>query len=141
MIIQSFPTKKQAVYQQPANDDGTAIMPWYSEREKYQAKLRKISPSEYIRREDIVKELYNSAPYKTGDTAYPNKPKDFKLYGACRIMGICSAYMHMDKDEEWPKTDNPLLVTFSPLSDPQKVMFCTVNYLTDKMPVVAEETC
>jgi hypothetical protein len=139
MIIQSFESKRQQVYQPLAAVNDGPTMPWYSEREKYQAKMRNILPSEFIRREQIVKDLFAGCPYASGDVLYPVKPQDFKKYGACRVLGICSSYMYMDKDEPWPKTDNPMIVTFQPLTNPNNTMFCTVNYLTDKIP--AEETC
>jgi hypothetical protein len=140
MIVQSFESKrKPTVYQVPAAINDETVMPWFSEREKYQAKMRGISTTEYVRREQIVKDLFAGCTYQAGDTLYPTRTSDFKKYGACRVLGICTSYMYMDKDEAWPKNDNPLIVTFQPLTDPKTTMFCTVNYLTDKMPV--EETC
>jgi hypothetical protein len=141
MIEQTFESKRKQVYQPAEPIDNTAIMPWFSEREKYQAKMRGITPAEYIRREQVVKDLFTACPYSANDTVYPSDPKEFKRYGAVRVLGICASYMMIDKDETWPKNDNPLIVTFQPLSNPKNTMFCTVNFLDKKMPMPEEVTC
>jgi hypothetical protein len=140
MIEQTFESKRPAKVYQPAAMFGGEVMPWYSEREKYQAKMRGITPSEYIRREDIVKELFKTCPYGAGDIVYPTNEKDYKKYGAVKVLGICASYMMIDKDEVWPKNDNPMIITFQPVSNPKNTMFCTVNFLSKSVPKL-EEIC
>lgn len=79
------------------------------------------------RRDKIVKELFKNLQYKAGDDVVPVKcaNPDEEL---ATIVGVCSCYAHMNKDNDWPATDNPLIVTARRKKD-NTIYFCTTNYL------------
>lgn len=47
------------------------------------------------------------------------------------INKICRTYAHMKSDVDWPKNDNPMIVTITSTKD-NSVCFCTTNYLKAK---------
>jgi len=47
------------------------------------------------------------------------------------INKICRTYAHMGANVDWPKNDNPMIVTITSTKD-QSVCFCTTNYLKAK---------
>lgn len=137
MIQKSFQSKRPVpVYQPPAHNYGT---PWYSPKEIALATARKITPAEYVRRDNIIKELYGKCTFDTGDIMFPDDPKGYAEYGPVLIIGVCQSYSDFAPGDKWPKNDNPMIVTFCPVSNKSQHVFCTVNYLTDKNPIV--ESC
>jgi hypothetical protein len=137
MIVKSFASKRTkpiiSYLPQPANPA------WYTAAEYAQAKARNISVEEYVRRDKIVQKLATECPYQTGDTAYPSFKKDYMLYGAVLIVGVTRSYKDFSHDHDWPKNDNPMIVTFAPLNDRKQHIFCTTNYLVKKNPYLV--TC
>ncbi len=81
---------------------------------------------EVMRRDKLIKELVNAFKHKVGDEIEPAKQEDFDKYGKCTIMGICAAYIHLEKDFKWPKNDNPMIVTAS--SENGEIFYATTNY-------------
>ena len=140
MITQSFKSKRAPSFPSymPAKETSDN-KPWYSPQEIAAAAARKITPAEYIRRDNIVKELATACPLQTGDTAYPHDKKGYHLYGACIVVGICRSYKDFSLDEEWPKNDNPFIVSFSSLNNRKDIFLCTSNYLTKRNTHL--ETC
>lgn len=90
---------------------------------------------EAMRRDNIVRALYRTCPYKVGDTCFlPASAK--KDYGTTAVvMHIAEQYIALGKDYEW-KDDNPMIVYAK--SDKGKFFFCTVSYLTKS--VIQNET-
>jgi len=129
MIVQSFNSKRAPKYTYiPA----TNTKPWYTAQEYAAARARNISPEEYVRRDKVVKELATACPFQTGDTAYPHDKKGYEEYGVCVVIGICRSYKDFNVDEEWPKNDNPYILSFAPMNDRKNIVMCTSNYLTKR---------
>ena len=136
MIVQSFPSKRKPKY--------TGYLPpvtqqqqgpaWYTAQEYAQAKARGITTDEFVRRDNIVKQLATECEFQNGDTAYPRDKKGYTEYGAVLIVGICRTYKDFANDHKWPKNDNPMIITFAPLNDRKQHIFCTTNYLSKKNP-------
>lgn len=82
--------------------------------------------NEVQRRDKIIKELVKEFPYKVGDYIIPQKEEDQKKWGKCTVLAICSEYIHLSKDDKWPKNDNPLIVTVS--AETGEIFFATTNY-------------
>jgi len=90
-----------------------------------------ITSQEYSRRDSIIKNLCTEFGLAVGDTCYPTTKDGYKQYDGCLIQYICKSYKDFGK-EPWPKNDNPMIVTFSPIKDPSTTVFCTTNYLSKK---------
>jgi hypothetical protein len=111
----------------------------YSAHEIHQAEARGITPMEYVRRNNIIKDLSDKVRFKPGDTCYPETKAGYGKYGACMIVGICRSYKDFAFDAEWPENDFPMIITFTPLNDRKSHIHCTWNYLVAKNPHIA--TC
>lgn len=136
MIEQTFASKRAVtVYQPPAKTTG----PWFSPKELAQATSRGISAAEYVRRNDIIKQLYMECPYDEDQIVYPADYKDFLKYGPVTIIGVCDDYSKFSYDTKWSSNDNPMIVTFVPTKSPDQTMFCTVNYLQLTEPTNPQE--
>ena len=84
--------------------------------------------------QDAVKNIAVKAP-PSERFSNSSEFKDFQKYGACKIMHVVKDYRKIGPSEEWSKVDNPMIVSFYPLSSPNKVINCTTNYLQVNMPV------
>ena len=84
--------------------------------------------NEAKRRSAIVQKLAEECTYKEGDLVSTIKPSD----SDARVLRICREYIHMGKDEEWPKSDNPFLVTAQYVNS-NTIFNCTINYLQKKV--------
>lgn len=124
MLSETYPSKRTpiAVYQPPT--------PFFTQREVHGASARKITPQEFVRRNLVVENLYKTIPLKKGDTVYPIDAKEYEKVGACVVVGVCSSLFDFAPDSKWPKDDNPLLISFYPLSDEQNHFVCTTGYLS-----------
>lgn len=78
------------------------------------------------RRDKLMKDLVRSFNHVVGDTVVPKNEADAKTWGKCTIMGICSEYIHLEKDFKWPKNDNPMIITCS--SETGEIFYATTNY-------------
>jgi len=131
MIEQTYKSKRVKVYQPPKTYYGSQNNVGTIARDTYQSTQRKITVDEYRRREKIVQELFQKCPYKAGDIVYPKKASEYEFFGPVKVLNIVDEYWRMGKDEEWPKTDYPLIVSFVPVTGESKdVTNCTVNFLT-----------
>jgi len=124
MITQSYPSKRV-----PLVPVVYSKQPWYSPQDVYQANMRKITPAEYIRRDELIRLRASQCPFKAGDTVFPANKKDYQQYGAFIVSGVLSSYKDTSVDYEWSKQDNPLIVTIKSLNDLGKVMFCSSSWL------------
>ena len=84
---------------------------------------------EIKRKDDIIKALVKDFKHKVGDTVEPAKEEALAEWGKCKIMNICSEYIHLGKDFEWPKNDNPMIITAS--SEAGEIFYATTNYFKD----------
>lgn len=135
MIEQYYPSKhkpKPVLFlPQQQQTHSSANQEWYTADETKQALLRKLTPAEYLRRDNLIRKLSNECPVQVGDTAYPTIEKDYKLYDIVQVVGVARSYKDLELDHVW-KNDNPMIVTFHPLKDRQTTVFCTANYLSKR---------
>lgn len=138
MIEATFPS----IRPKPAPFTGFTNGKWYSPQEYQQASLRGISAEEYRRRDDIVREQSNLIKLQTGDTAYPHSKEGLEKYGACIVLNITRSYKEMPVTEKWKKNDMPFVMSFKPLTGPDKdsVILCTHQYLIKNKPTFEEAT-
>ncbi|CAB4240664.1 hypothetical protein UFOVP39_40 [uncultured Caudovirales phage] len=127
MIEQSFKSKRVLPVYVPFTVN-------YSPNDYAQAHARDMSVVEYVRRDNMIKRLATECPFQAGDTAYPDQKKGYETYGAVIIVGICRTYKDFSNDSEWPKSDNPMIITFAPIKNRNEHVFCTTNYLVKKNP-------
>lgn len=133
MIQQSFPSKRLVTtYTPPA---------WNSARDVALAKSRGISVQEFVRRDAIVKECAKTVEVDLYGHAFPKSKKEYDALGEVIVTGICQTYADFSRNEEWPKNDNPMIVSFYAVKDRSKSFFCTANYLTKENLHVTIETC
>lgn len=96
------------------------------------AKGHDINVNEWYRRDAIIRELYKNCPYAIGDVCIPVDPKGIVKYGEVKVQEIMKSYMEVQKGDEWPKNDNPFVVTAVPLNKEThgtSIFLCTTNYL------------
>jgi len=82
-----------------------------------------------MRRDRVIKDLVKTFKHAVGAKVEPHNADDFKKWGLCTIMGICSEYIHLEKDFKWPKNDNPMIITAS--SDTGEIFYATTNYFKE----------
>lgn len=82
--------------------------------------------AEVSRRDAVIKQLVKDFKHVVGDVLEPANPDDLKKWGKCLIIGICSEYIHLEKDHKWPANDNPMIITAS--SDNGEIFYATTNY-------------
>jgi hypothetical protein len=136
MIEQTYPSKrpvKAVTYH--------SNQPWYAPMDYQQAQARKITPAEFLRRDSIVREMFRTCAWRNGDTGFPSNKKDYEKYGVFIVIGVLSTYRDTSYDHEWPKSDNPMIVTIKSLKDPTQIMFCTPAWLEKKNPHLLLEKC
>ena len=136
MIEQTFPSTRV----KPFTSAGFVGGKWYTPQEHQQAAMRGITAEEYRRRDDIVREQSNQVKLQTGDTAYPHNAEGLEKYGACIVIGITRSYKEFPVAEKWKKNDMPFVVSFRPLTGPDKesIILCTHQYLVKTKPVFEE---
>ena len=131
------PTPPVNHYQPPiiATNDGTLF--------PYQRAARiGITVSQWLDREKIVQELTKDHDFELGDMCWPASEAGFKKYGICKITGITRSYTEFDHNNDWPSTDNPMLLKAQPIREPQHKQddfICTTNFLTKEKPDYAQE--
>lgn len=90
--------------------------------------------AEYNRRLARVSFLSHTCPYKVGDVVEKETP-DNQDTGTITVRHIVKHYSEIQKDE-WPKTDNPMIVSLKYEKFPDLVMVCTTNYVKLKKGVI-----
>lgn len=98
--------------------------------ERNRAAHLKISNEEYQRRDKLVRAAAASVTFHVGDTCYPINKEAYEKYGPCMIQFVARRYLDMGPSDSWPEHDNPMVLTFSPLSNRQKRINCTNNYVS-----------
>jgi hypothetical protein len=134
MIEKSYPSKRIVEtysYKQPA---------WNSARDVALAKARGISVEEFVRRDNIVKELAKAVEVELYGHGFPKNKKEYDSVGEVIVTGICKTYADFSRSEEW-KDDNPMIVSFYPVKNKNKSYFCTANYLTKENLHLVIEAC
>lgn len=88
--------------------------------------------AESVRRENLVRKLYSECPYRPGDTVVPSNSDLVKQYGEkIMVLSIVDTYAKFGKNEKWPQSDNPLLVTAKSY-DKDMTFICSTDFLMKK---------
>ena len=137
MIEQSFPSKR------PKKLPVVAALnaPWYSPMDYQQAHIRKIDVAEFVRRDNAVRAMFRECSWRPGDTGFPINKKDYEKYGPFLVTGVMTTYRDTAYDHEWPKSDNPMIVTIKSLKDASQILFCTPLWLVKQNPHLLLERC
>ena len=130
MIEQHFASKRPKPKYMPTHYPVQQGGGYFSPVEHAQARLRKITPMEYRRRDNIVVKAARECPFETGDTGYPIDAKKYEKYGACTVLYVCRTYKDMGPEETWPDTDNPFILGFRPSVGKPETIICTNNFLS-----------
>jgi hypothetical protein len=78
----------------------------------FMASKFKIKPDEFVRRDLIVRQLWQECAYRIGDQVTPKDVDDKKKYGAVLVVrNIYHSYNQFEPHEAWPAGDNPMIVT------------------------------
>ncbi len=81
---------------------------------------------EVMRRDKVVKDLVKDFKHVVGSRVEPKNDADVTKWGTCTVIGICSEYIHLEKDHKWPKNDNPMIITAS--SESGEIFYATTNF-------------
>lgn len=96
----------------------------------------KITPTEFIRRDDVVHKLVADSGFSLRDKVYPLDKQAYKEHGECEITNICQSYYDFSLDEVWPKNDNPFILAIRSVDEAKAkkdgVLLCTLNYVKGK---------
>lgn len=130
MIEQTYPSKRTKSVGFLTNTKNS----FFSPVEAIQARIRKITVEEYVRRDKIIRNEWNACPFKIGDTVYPKSQKDYIDYGPVEITAMLQSYKDTSIEDEWPKNDNPFILTIKPLKGDQSLVFCTANWVVKTNP-------
>lgn len=104
-----------------------------------EAAKKGITEDEYHRRQKIIYEKSKECHHLfAGVHAWPQTEEYIKMYGKCRIIGVCRIYSDFDRDE-WPDSDNPMIVHAHSI-DKNLTFNATSNFFTTTEPT-NEPTC
>lgn len=94
------------------------------------AKL-KLNISEYVRRDDILHDLYKKANCRTGETVYPRDAKKFLEYGPLIVVNITKTMQDWGVSEEWPEDDIPFTLLVRPADASKNIQpfLCTAGWI------------
>lgn len=137
MIEQTYPSKRVPLLPPPYVHN----TPWFSPMDYQQAMSRKITPAEFVRRDNIVRAMFRDCKWRPGDTGFPINKKDYEKYGVFVVIGVMTTYRDTSYEHEWPKSDNPMIVTIKSLKDQTQVLFCTPEWVVKKNPHLQLESC
>jgi hypothetical protein len=106
MIHKSFPPIKAVV---------ATLLPQTKESKevkKLSAKFN-ITPAEFLRRDTIVRTMYEKNPWKAGEVLIPKNDQDLKTYGKCTVRSVYKNYSEFSPHDEWPVGDVPYIISVS----------------------------
>lgn len=122
MITQSFPSlrpKPPVVvyppykYTPPLGPLGGPRKPTGWDVQK--AEKFKITPEEFVRRDEIVRKMWRECNWREGDVLCPRGPQSRDKYGTnIKVEGIYRTYHDFHENEKWPSDDEPYIMTVRP---------------------------
>lgn len=144
MIVEMFPSKKKPVEPFTTHQGRKPHIPTqgrYARQWLEQKALeRGITADEYLRRDTIIKSLVEACLFAVGQVGYPYKKKDYEKFGALRVRYFTNSLDQLPKDEVWPTSDNPLIMSCERV-DGGGVVTCTTNFLTMSNLHLGTATC
>lgn len=85
---------------------------------------------EVMRRDKLIKKLALDSNLSVGQVVLPIHADDETKYGECVLIGIAKTYTEYGKDMDWPKNDNPMILTLT--TSTGETIFATTNYVKAK---------
>jgi hypothetical protein len=93
----------------------------------------KITPEEFIRRDNIVRQMYLDCNFHFNEVCEPVGEIAREMYGKCTIRKIFRTYhdFTIQQAMDWPTDDRPLIVTAEPTKKPEgsNMILCTPKFL------------
>lgn len=120
------PTSKKQVYNPLAD-----IHPIYTPEEYRKAAARKIPPSVYKERCQVVEDALKDCWHTVGDTGYPYSYAEYKKMGKIQIVGVCRHYDNYG-DVDW--NNPPFLLQVRSLDRPEEITNCTPGFIVKQEP-------
>lgn len=110
----------------------SAVRPHLQDKEK--ATQIGITPEEYVRRDNIVRNIWIKNMFKVGDVLDCYDKKDRDDYGNITVKQIFTNYsmFPLNEAKDWPKDDKPYTMTVKPEKKEQLIL-CTPSWLTTRL--------
>lgn len=99
-----------------------------------QAAMKKITPEEWQRRDNIIRVEANSVTYTKNASVYPHTWANFVKYGQCKIIGITDTYKDFT-ELEWPANDVPYVIVARSFVKDMGTLTTTAGFFTTKPPI------
>jgi hypothetical protein len=98
----------------PAPPVTTEDRPNQGDRDR--ARAFNITPEEFVRRDNIVRQLWLDCQFKPGELVRPKNNEKYEKYGRLHIRGVYKTYHDFSvlASKEWPENDCPLIISASP---------------------------
>lgn len=140
MIVQSFEPKKKKVphlYTIPPNKHTQQTYPVQiteyrpNNADKDRAKQFGVAPEEFVRRDNIVRQLYLDNPFRCGEVVRASDEGVFATYGRLSIRQIYKTYHDFTTSEakDWPENDKPYIIAAQPEKGEAKLLLCRADTL------------
>lgn len=143
MIEQHYPTLRKGImssifpsrgggHQQPIPLPGPRTMGRTPDtRDQNKADQFKITPVEFVRRDDIVRQAFLDCPWRPGEVLRPKNKADYLAYGPVTVRGVLKSYHDFHANDKWPDDDEPYIITVDSLNGTKRTtVFCTSGWLT-----------
>ena len=149
MIVETYPSKRKPILKEilptlvkPAATPPVVMTGRPNEQDKTRARQFMIEPEEFVRRDNIVRELFLNCNFRPGEVTRPLSETSFKIYGYLTIRGIFKSYHDFPTAEAtaWPKDDKPWTITCEPTNKEEgELLVVTSEFLKPSSPLGA--TC
>lgn len=89
------------------------------------------SPEEFVRRDNIVRQLYLDNSFRAGELVRPVSDEVFETYGRFWIKQVYKSYHDFTTGEgtDWPADDKPFLIAAQPDKGEGKLLLCRADTL------------
>jgi hypothetical protein len=135
MILQTFihpnnvPKKVVTLQKHAPQQQQPRALNGFSQQEIEWARDKKITPSEWRRRNNLVLNAFSKFNNKVGDTVYPSNKEDYEKWGPFIVRGICASYKDFGPDVEW-NDETPMIIHLVSIKDSEKTLNATWNWVT-----------
>jgi hypothetical protein len=139
MIIETYPSLRTPAPVPVTTQKKGIRYPSASDRSR--AMQFNVSPEEFVRRDDIVRQMFLDCKFSVNDVCEPVTSTSKEMYGKCIIKKIFRSYHDFPTAQamDWPSDDRPLIVTAETEKKPDgtELILCTPKYLQK----YTQETC
>jgi hypothetical protein len=104
-----------------------------TDADRERAKQFKITPEEFVRRDEIVRRLWarSSLDFPVNSMARPMMDQAFEEYGHVKICQVFKSYHDFPTLEaiEWPEDDIPFIFTVAPEKGENRLLCVTAGFM------------